>query len=158
MNRDIEKNTGDNLGGINAFKFCFAEEVSEVPPVLNGAVRTAVVLNTGCRWYDGYCTEFTMEFKDDQQNSDHGTYHVKEFNGFIPKDRSELVDLFNTISNRKFILHLTYNNGCHKLIGNVNEPLYMVAPQQSGKGMGDKQGHNITFKGEGIFKSPFYII
>lgn len=158
MKKDIEKHHGDNMGGINSWRYLFVEDCNEIPPVVDGAVHHEVTVFGGTRWYEGYCTPFTMKLKDEQKPSDHGSFHDKEFTGVIPKDRPELIDLFNSIADRKVILDITYNNGGRKLVGNKAEPLNLTTSQFSKDKVEDRNEFTISIYGEGIKKSPFYNI
>lgn len=158
MEKDINKFTGDNLGGINSFKFCLAKEVESIPAIFNGAIHNAVILKTGARWYNGYCTKDTMYFKDEPQPSDHGAFHQKEFSGSVPGENEELVSVFEILKNEKLILDITYNSGTRKLIGNIDEPLFIQSFHDSKADFAGKNEYRLIIAGVGISRSPIYLI
>jgi hypothetical protein len=153
---DIEKFEGENLGGVFRFRFLPVEEVNEIPETLEGAVHHEVDVLPGGRWRDGYCTAYTMSFKDEQVESEQGSYHQKEFSGLVPKERPELVDLFNSMRDRKFILDVFDNNGTRRLVGTVDEPMYCVVASDSKNAVAERNEHKVVFRGVGVLRSPFY--
>lgn len=156
MENDIKKIEGDNLGGIYSFKFIPVTDVQSIPSTLNGAIHNEVNIKTNTRWYEGYCTIETMNFSDNQEDSDHGAFHTKEFLGIVPKDRPELIDLFNGMKNKRFILDLVDNNGTRKLVGTVEEPLNFSSGFDTKANIAGRNEYKISFKGQGVAKSPIY--
>lgn len=156
MENNIKRHSGDNLGGNYSFKFIPVGDVDEIPETFEGAVHHAVELKSNTMWFDGECTEHTMSFKDEQRESDHGSYHEKEFTGIVPKDREEMIDLFNRIKDQKFILDITDNNGTRKLVGTLTEPMYLTAGMDSKADPSGRNEYRISFKGSGIDRSPVY--
>lgn len=158
MKKDILRHEGDNLGGVNSFRFLEIEGVQEMPETFKGAIHTEITLNDGYRWQDGYCTEETMDFQEDQADGDHGASFKRVFVGQTPKDRPELTDLFEYMKNRRYILELTYNNGSKKIAGSPAEPMYFRTKLKTQKQMAGRNEHDIAFTGECVKKSPFYSI
>lgn len=158
MSNDIEKHHGDNLGGVNSFKFAFANSVDTIPPIIDGSIHHAVTLLTSppSRWFDGYCTEGTMQLKETAKDSEHGEYQEKEFTGIVPKGRPELIDLFNSMADQLFIIDAIDNNGIRRLIGNKEEPLKLKVDFDTKADVPQRNEYRISFKGTGVKKSPQY--
>lgn len=156
MINDITRHENDNLGGVNSFEFILAEAVNQLPEVFEGAIHNEIELNDNYRWYKMYCTEFTMGLKEQQQDSDHGASFKKIFVGKIPKDRTEVTDILNLLKNRPLILCLTYNNGCKKIVGSPDEPMYFKGNLDTKTDITGRNEHDVVFEGEGVDKSPFY--
>jgi hypothetical protein len=158
MLNDITRHSSDNLGGVNAFKFVPAKGVNPLPASLNGAIHHELTLKDGYRWYTGYCTEFTMNYKESPVQSEHGLAYKKTFSGKVPNDRSDLTWLFDEMKDQGFILDITDNNGQRKIVGNPDEPVYFVSTLDTKAEMAQRNEHEIVFEGEGIDKAPFYNI
>jgi hypothetical protein len=158
MENDIRKHTGENFGGNYSFQFAFTDDVQEMPDTFEGAIHHEVTMKAGTRWYAGYATEGSMQFKDEQQDNDHGGFHNKEFTGTVPKDRPEVAALFESIKNRKFILDIKDNNGQRKIVGRPEEPLYLKSALDSKNSVEMRNEYKFTFSGQGVEKSPFYSV
>lgn len=156
MKKDIDRFENDNLGGINSFKIIEAKHIIGWPPVYAGCIHTAPIIAPGAAWRTIYCTEGTMQLKDDQQPSDHGAYHTKEFSGNTPKDRPEVLELLNHLKDEKFVLDCLDNNGQRKLVGTPSEPLTLVSSADTKNSVPGRNEYKLVFKGDGINKSPFY--
>lgn len=158
MENDIKRHEGDNLGGIYTFKFLPVEGIGSMPESYKGAVHKAVTVAAGYRWFDGYCSEESMKYTEEQEDSENGAFFKKTFTGNVPKDREEVVDTFETMKNRRYILDITYNNGVRKLVGTADEPLYFSSKFDTSKPVSGRHDHAISFSGGGIKKSPIYSI
>jgi hypothetical protein len=156
MEKDILKHSGDNLGGNFGFRFLFVESIQAIPETIGGTIHAEVTLQAGTRWMDCRCTEESMNYKEDPQESDHGSYFYKEFSAFIPKERPETVDFLNANKNRRFILDITDNNGSRRLVGTREEPMYFRSSHDTKDKVSGINGNRIVFYGDGEFKSPFY--
>lgn len=146
------------MGGINSWEFIPSKDVLEIPPTINGRIFYEVVLKTGARWFEGYGTEGTMNFVDEQQDGDHGGYQVKAFSCRVPKMRASLSDTLDRLMNQSVILILTYNNGTKILAGNIKEPLYLRSKHDSKGDVLERNEFEVYFTGEGVHKSPVYMI
>ena len=155
---DIEKHTGDNLGGNYRIKYAFVEDIAEIPEPHAGAIHSEVVMKAGTRWYEVYCTEASMQFKDAQEDSEHGASFVKELTGFVPKEREELNEALDALKNRRCVLDVIDNNNTRKLVGTISEPLYFSSSSDSKESTSGRNGTAISWKGPGTKKSPIYKI
>jgi hypothetical protein len=153
---EIVKHTGDNVGGNFKLRVAYVEEVQEIPTPIDGTVHLEVTLKPGGRWYDIYSTEGTINFKDASQTSDHGDYFAKSLEAFAPKDSTELVDAANRFRNRPLIIDLIDNNGTRKLIGTIDEPMYVSTSFDSKTQVSERAGTALSFTGSGRLRSPIY--
>jgi len=156
MINDITRHTDDNIGGNFKFKFTPVNNIQSIAAISNGAIHTEIKLYAGSRWYEGYATPESMNFSDQQQSSEHGAFHKKTFKGVIPKNRPELIDLFNSMKDRRFILIVYDNNGLIRLVGNKTEPLKFTSSGDTKTKYSERNEFEFQFYGEGIDKSPFY--
>lgn len=153
---DIKRHEGDNIGGVNSIEFIPANAFSGFPLIFEGAIHHEPILKPNYRWYQIYCTEFTMSLKETQSDSDHGAFFIKEIVGKLPKDREEITHQLNQLANQKLVIRLTYNNGTRKIVGNPLEPMYFRGNFDSKSEMAQRNEHDVLFRGEGIEKAPFY--
>lgn len=155
---EILKHTGDNIGGNFKIKIAYTEQVQEIPGTYNGAIHNDVAMKPGGRWFDVYCTEESIDFKDVQSDSDHGDFFNKTVTGFIPKDRADAIEFVEALKNRPIIIDLLDNNEVRKLVGTVEEPMYFKSSFESKDQVSGRAGTTITFSGSGIKRSPIYNI
>lgn len=153
---EILKHTGDNVGGNYRLRIAYVEKVQEVPATVDGAIHHDVVMKAGGRWFDIYCSEGSIDFKDAQAESDHGGFFNKTVSGFIPKDRADVVEFVEALKNRPVIIDLIDNNEVRKLVGTLEEPMYFTASFESKDQTAGRAGTSITFTGACIKRSPIY--
>lgn len=158
MKKDLEKFENDNIGGVNSFKFIEAKHIVSMHQPLGGAIHTAPQLAAGSAWREAYCTLGTMYLKEESQKSEHGTYHNKEFGGIVPKDRPEVLELLDFLKDEKFVIDCIDNNGQRKLVGTPDEPLSLETGHDTKPDVSGRNEYKIVFKGEGVNKSPFYML
>jgi hypothetical protein len=156
MINDIKRHDDDNLGGNNSYIFIPEDDVLTIPTVFEGAIHTEIILKPLKKWFFGYGTEGTLRFTDVESENDHGTFYLKKFMCNVPKNRAELVAIFNKMKNRKFILLLTDNNGEKILVGTKEEPLSFKNRFDSKDDVPGRNEHEVEFYGEGVDKSPIF--
>ncbi len=74
---EIVKHTGDNIGGNYKLKIAYVEDIQLIPESVDGTIHLEVTMKPNTQWYDLYCTEGTINFKDVAQPSDHGDFYLK---------------------------------------------------------------------------------
>lgn len=155
---DIFKHNDDNLGGIYAFKYIPISEVASLPAAIDGKVFEPLLTKDSGRWYEFYATPGTLGFSELKETSPHGDYYKAKFSGFVPKDRSDLIDAFSKMRNNKFIIDYTDYNGVRKIIGTIDEPLLFKESLDTGVNVPNRNGTSFEFTGELRYKSPEYFI
>ncbi len=158
MLKDIIKHQNDNLGGIFSLKVIPVEDITSIPETAEGVIHHAIITANNGRWLDFYATEYTLDYKEEQQSSEQGDYFSKVLTGKVPKNRPLLVDQFNQFKNRRFVLLIKYNNGTTILVGNIDEPLTFKSTHTSKAEFTARNETDFTFTGKGIDKSPFYYV
>lgn len=155
---DIARHLGDNLGGINSFRYIPISEVLYLSEAIEGKVCEPLTIKAPGRWYDFYATEGTMGFNEVKENSPHGDFYKVRLSGFVPKDRPELIHALNKMRNQKFIIDYTDNNGLRKIIGTIDEPLRLKHSFDTGADVPNRAGTSFEFYGDLRFPSPVYYI
>lgn len=153
---DIEKTVTDNIGGANKLRFVPVSGIASIPSIYAGAIQSTVVLKAGYRWYDCYCTLGSLYYKDEQQDGEHGVSFKKEVGGSVPRPTDDLIEVFSTMDNGRFVLDVTDNNGHRRLIGTVEEPMYFKRMADTKAAPADKNEYRLLFSGAGTTESPGY--
>lgn len=156
MVNEIKRKEGDNLGSIIEFKFAYTKGVESIENTSNGAVHTNIVFKNNYSWVNVEAITETMQYQETPQESDHGIYYKKRFVAKIAKDRAELIDLFNAIKNEKFIVLYKDANGLQKLVGTIDEPLFLKVNFDTKQQVAGRNEYDIAFEGDGLDKSPEY--
>lgn len=153
---DINKFTDDNLGGVMLFKFIPVDDVQEIPTAINNMIASAVVLKPATRWYEFYGTIGTIEFNEDQSDSEAGSYFKKSLKAITPKNRTDVDLIFGEMKNRRFILDVLDNNGIRKIVGTIQEGLKFTSKASTKGEATQRNEYVIEFTGDGENKSPTY--
>lgn len=153
---DINKFTDDNLGGVMLFKFIPIDDVQEIPTAINNIIASGITLKPSTRWFEFYGTIGTIEFNEDQAESEAGAYYKKSVKAITPKNRTELDLIFNEMKDRRFILDVTDNNGIRKIVGTKQEGLRFTAKASTKAEASQRNEYQIEFSGEGENKSYTY--
>lgn len=157
MKTDIEPLLdADNIGGSNALKFAYVDDVESIPDAIMQTVDQAIVMKTGKRFYDLPFTIETLGFTDTQSDSENGAMYEKSVKGFCPCDVSTNAAAFNYMENSRFILVVNDNNGLRRIIGTVAEPLQFKADRVSPAVTAETPGYNFSFYGQGAQQAYIY--
>lgn len=154
--KDIEAFTGDNMGGIEKFRYIPADDVEEIPEANNHLIEDVIILKAGKQWYNAVCTLGTTGYSEKQAETDQGQSYDKSLTGFVPKDSPEMAALFDEMENQRYIIDYTDNNGYRKIIGSLTEPVRFKADGETKTDASGRNGHVITFYSLGSHKSYFY--
>jgi len=155
---DINKFTDDNLGGIYLFKFTPADDVQSISEPIDGFITKEISLKPDARWFDFYGTEGTMQFSEEDANSNDGALYNKKLTAITPKQRTELDQLFYKMRNRRFILDVIDNNGLRKIVGSIEEPLKFSNKGDTKNQASGRNEYAIEFACQSTFKSYTYDI
>lgn len=156
--RDINKPSGDNLGGVLRFNFIDVNDVQSIADAVNSTVSTAVTLKTAMQWYEGYGTLGSIGFTEIPEMTGAGTLYKRQFVALCPQDGEDINDLFNEMRNKQFIIDYTDSNGLRKLVGSLEEPLNFAATLNTKTNMPELAGHSISFYGDASHKAYRYDI
>lgn len=147
----------ENMGGLHFFKFTPVFNIEKMPKPLDGIITESVDLVNGRFWYDGYATFDSYKYKEVKKTGDQGTYYEKTLSCFVPQHSPLILKLFEEMDECKFILDIFDNNGNRIMAGLPEEGFEFSFDLDLGNVKGTN-GHNITFKGAAITRSPFYQI
>lgn len=157
MKTDIEPLLeADNIGGSNALKFAYVDDVESIPDAVMQTVDMAIVMKAGKRFYDLPFTLETLGFTDTQADSENGALYDKSVNGFCPCDVTMNAGVFNYMENSRFILVIDDNNGLRRIVGTVAEPLQFKADRVSPPTTVETPGYNFSFYGQGTQQAYIY--
>lgn len=153
---DINKFSGENLGGLIRFNFAVVSDILTIEEAVDSKISKVIKMKPGTRWYSGYATLGTMSFTEPTEETNAGPIYKRSFNAFCPKDDEEKTDLFARMRNEKFILDITDSNCLRKIIGSINEPLSFKSTLNKKANMPELAGYAISFFGDGTHPSYIY--
>lgn len=147
--------TGDNMGGLAIFYFIPFENVEDIPEHSNYVIDQDIDIASGTSWNKGLAEINSLKFQEKYKETSQGVHCEKKLEGFLPGDSSTIIDLFEEMNNKFFILRATDADGNEKVVGTIEEPLKFTASFATGTFNG-KKGHHYSFSGVGKEKSPIY--
>lgn len=156
--KDITKNCDDNLGGINVFNITLVDDIDTLSEPVDGAIIEKFSLKEGKSSLQIYATEGTMKYSEDLQEDSHGDYFKAKFSCTIPKDRVDVRNTLNDLKGKKVIIEYMDNNGCIKLIGNINNPMRYRSSFNTGDKVPSLNSHTVEFYGDLLEKAPMYSV
>lgn len=146
--------SADIMGGLETFRFAELQDCSSFS-VRNATAWVADLSSISAAWYNGYSTRDELKFTDEGKFDNNGTSFQKTIEGFFPGDGTAVLQLFNEMAGKYFILYIKDNDGTEKIIGSVEEPLLFTFTFNSANPRG-KKGYAFQFFGVGRNKSPLY--
>ncbi len=156
--RDINRPSGNNLGGVIRFNFIDVNDVLSIAETIDGCVNEVVKLKDGGQWYAGYGTQNTIGYKEPPEPNPNGPIYKKSFVAMCPQDSSDNKDLFREMRNKRFIVDLTTSNGIRLLAGTLEEPLQFTAILDTKIQVPELAGYSIAFYGDGSLPTPVYSV
>jgi len=146
-----------NLGGLLTFQFVQAEGISVFPGIFSSKILLPVSLNSGFEWLNGYSTVETLGFTEVERFEGDGKYYEQTISGFLPGDRTELVDLMQQMDDQYFTLLIKGTNQVTRLVGGFGNPLLFSSSFNSGLVRTDAKGYTFKFYSESLFRAPTYL-
>ncbi|MGY4385660.1 hypothetical protein ACVWYN_002706 [Pedobacter sp. UYP24] len=147
-----------NLGGLKGFKFIPSFHISVAPPISEGVITSAIVLQPGKSWLNGYATPETLEYNEEAKDSDNGVIFTCHLSGFVPGDFPELNSLLNTMAGLPFCVQFYNAKNELRIAGTQGQPLIFSYTFKSGSARSDSKGYQFEFLGESICSAPAYNI
>ena len=155
---DIDQFVGDNIGGLEEFQFIPVTDIISIPRPVDHVINKSVVIDdsSGAKWLNAYVTEGSLGYTETKSKTQHGTPYKRKLVGFVPKDSEALANQFDGMEGSKFVLIYDDNNGKKKLIGSIDSPLEFTADLDTKEDASGRNGHTISFTGNGPHKAYFY--
>lgn len=155
---DIASTMGENLGGICKFQFVPKEWIDEFPEenADTGVALYAVTLLPGYSWLTAVCLRDSMEFTEDQQQNEAGSFFQQKLSGVINKDDAELNILNDALRFRECVVIYTDRNGKKKLIGKSSKAMSFSSRLATGLEVKDKTAFYVEFTHESIDRAMHY--
>lgn len=150
----INKNSTDNIGGMQKLEYAFPEDISSITEN-ESLMESSVVFYSGKSWQELYFTLATGQCPVTDKDETEGRIHITKVSCKHPKvDKTNDV-LINNIKPRRFILRITDNNDVVRIFGNKESTLIMTASPSIEASPQSYNGWDITFAGE-FAHAPFY--
>ena len=154
MHQDINKCTGDNMGGVKSFQFIPTDHIKIFPRPVNGIItKRLTVKNSDHRFFEVYTTEDSIKFTEEEKYNKHGTFYDEILTGFTPKDEENMAVLFDEMEGFRYIIFYIDNNQNRKFIGSLESPLIFRQKFETKDEASGRNGYNITFSGRSSHKA-----
>jgi hypothetical protein len=144
----------DNIAGIADFNFIEVEGVNKIPIPIDHRIIYVVTLVSPYTWLKGYSSIDTLQYSESSKVSDNGPYIEAQLKGFVP-DSPEMLQQLVKMDGRRFVVHLTDNDGLERISGTIDQPLIFSFDFETQTVSGVK-GYRYKFKGLLEKRAPIY--
>ena len=149
---------GENMGGICSFQFIAKEGIDEYPDTdaLTGEALYAITLVPGLAWLTATCLRDSIEFTEEQQSNEAGSYFAQKLSGVINKDDVNMHALNDALRFKECIVIYTDRNGKKKLIGKPSKAMNFTSRLATGLEVKDKTAFYFEFTNESSDRAMHY--
>ena len=134
----------DNTGGLVQLKVCRKADITAIPAPVGGEIFADITFNSGGAFVTWDVTLSTPRMQSPSTITTEGSTKKNTLLFSVPKDRSDLRDMFRLMENDEFIVLYT-ENGRQKIFGLLEQPVRFSANHDSGADIGDKNAHTCQF-------------
>ena len=145
---NLDNNNSDNLGGICSFVFAPKEWIQKDAEVhgLSGEASNAMTLLPSFNWLQGSCLRDSMEYTEEQQEVEAGTFYLQKLAGVVNKDATSVNVNDNALRYRECVVIYKDRNGVRKLIGNKKKAMNFISRLATGAEIKDKTAFYFSFE------------
>ena len=149
---------GENMGGICSFQFIDKEGINDSPDTgaITGEALYSITLLPGLAWLKARCLRDSMEFIEDQQTAEAGSYFSQKLSGVINKDDVNMHALNDALRFKECIVIYTDRNGKKKLIGKPSKAMNFTSRLATGLEVKDKTAFYFEFINESSDRAMHY--
>lgn len=149
----------DNFGGVQVFDFVPVIDVQSISAIRkeNHTITAGVILKTDKTWYRLYSTRGSIKFDEAGKRTPAGMLFEQQISFDVPKDREEIVSLFQQMDQHKFIVKYKDFNEKWKLIGDLQNGLRFLDKFSSGADAPNKNYRDCNFAVISNKRAPFYV-
>jgi len=145
----------ESMGGNSSFKFSPIENIASIPEAINDVMTSDVVFKSGHTWFNGLALQNSLDFSEEQKNSDAGENYQTNIGGMVPKLTHEYLAQFNEMRRHRFVVQITDNNGNARLCGSLTAGMLFTFNQQSKNTPSGTSGFPYNFTLDHEDPSPF---
>lgn len=145
-----------NPGGLKSFSFAPSVTIANYPAIVAGSANAELLFKTGFYLLNGYATANTLQFNQEEGETDQGVLHEQNLQGFVPLEGAEIVALFAEMVQMRFVCVAKDFNGIKKLLGSVLNPLVFSYKYSSGNDRKDAKGYKFSFARTTEESAPIY--
>ena len=149
----------ENMGGnVSTFLFIPCSKITNMVKPFIGKITTAITLQNGASWLTGLAIDNTLDFEEKEEKSQHGNIYTPILKGAVQKLTPEYLTLFEEMSNDRFVVIHTDNNGYKYALGTKEEGLIFTFDRKSAPTASGLNAHFYQFSVSRAVVSPFYVI
>lgn len=146
----------ENMGGCQSFEFTPFRNISQIPPVNGNKCYTDLYFIGDADYYSGQSILDTLQYQEQLQTSDAGTFFKVKIVGFVPFLSEDYLDLFDQMKQLRHVVKIKDNNGKYRLFG-LNGGLSFSFDTDSKKSPSGANGFEYVFSGENPKPAPFLL-
>lgn len=124
--------------------------------ISKGSALLPIGLAPGAFWLSGYATHQTLQFTEDPERIDAGTYYKPTLTGFVPANSSDLIDLMESMEQERFLVALTDAKGQKTLLGTPGSPMIFTSKFDGSATRAGSKGYTFEFAGTTYNRAPVY--
>jgi len=128
---------------------------SDVESVVeNGDKTISVNFFAGRDWKELYNTTGSADFEESESEKDEGILYTQTISINFPGDSNENRTKFEELRNKPLLLRLVFTEGYEKLLGNLENPVFLTKKQKSSNFVNT---YEIKFKHNSVEPLPFLV-
>jgi len=154
--QDFPEFQNENMGGCQKFDFAPFPSIYSIPRTSDDVLSDDLTFKPNNTWLEGAAIFNTLEFVEEQNNSDAGDYFKTKISGAVPALTKEYLALFNQMKQVRHVVQITDNNGNIRMAG-LNGGLKFAFSQDTKKNPSGANGFEFQFTGENPEPSPFVV-
>ena len=107
-----------------------------------------VILQPGRQWLLIYCSQETLQYREEAAKTDNGDLYSIELKGFSPADdRAKRSALQSVFVYEKMLVRFCDNAGTIRLAGTPTESISLTYTLSTGAAVADKRGYDLDLRG-----------
>lgn len=148
---------GSNLGGIVKLSVARKDDVEYIPDDINSVIIGDIVFKAGKGFVIWDVTLETPRIEINSRTTREGSSKTNRLSFSVPKDRSDIREMFSIAEDDEFIVLQQDGNGTRRLLGTLSNPVRFEYNYVSGSLHSDKNAYNAQFYYQGPDNSFFYL-
>ena len=147
----ILRHSGNNLGHFTKLRIAKSQDLDSIQINFQKKVVQPILFKTDKDFIEVYFTEKSLNAHC-ALNRKQGTFYTNVVSAFIPKHRTDVVELLEELAADQVVLLLTDTDGNDWVVGNKDEPMDLTFKTT----LAGKAGYNLTITGESLYGAILY--
>lgn len=151
---DLQKQTGDNIGGYNELMIVDVDHVSSIPEHVDHVISGNIQLTSD--WVNVAFSPKSIRLTGGEIDDEKGNAFNPQITFFHAKDNDQSLTWFEYYKQKNLVVKLKDNNGNYKIIGNPDTPLRLKYKLVSNSNYDSRPGYEVTIFGFSLLPALYF--